>query len=288
MPSARPSAFKGGGGGILRDQDGTIVGLEFSDVNPLSTKEVKDGAFHSLWALLNILPDGASRPTIQPIWVGDADAFGITEDKMGLTGDAPLSKSSSWFILVDSMVNPNGAPGTGFDEENFPDDPETADYGALVGARFRFNWKKDERATAKFGKKVSKKDPKKSYDRENLIATNYYGQVEVTDAMVHGTDDVAPAKTPAVKTKAKAAAFDADDVTELATAAILKAVREAKDGKMSQSKVSVKMLTSFGQETPELRQAVRAWVDNGDNLASIDGLTFDAKTKELSVVKVAA
>lgn len=299
MPSARPSAFKGASG-ILRDVDGVITGLRFTDQNPLAGKGTpkpgqKKSDFHSLFAVLDVRVDGASTSSAQPLFVGSADDFGITEDLKGLTGDGQLSKSSGWWIFLDSLVNPGGVKGSGFDEANFPDDDENvADYSAIVGARVRFNWQVNEKATKKYGKKVSKvidaKTKKaKEYDREDLIVTNYYGQVEVEETTV-----APPAgKKPGVSsTQPKGDAkplggakknTKAPDVAKVATEHIILAVSAAKDKKMTKSKVSVKLLTAMGDQTPELRSAVREWAENNDNLAAIEGLVFDATTETLSL-----
>lgn len=300
MPSARPSAFRGASG-ILRDVDGVITGIRFTGKNPLEGKGTpkpgqKKSDFPSLFAVLDVRVDGAQASSPQPLFVGSAEDFGITEDEMGLTGDGQLSKSSGWWIFLDSLVNPSGQKGTGFDETNFPDDdPNVADYSAIVGARVRFNWQVNEKATKKYGKKVSKViDPKtkkaKEYDREDLIVTAYYGQVEVkqtTPAVgagkvgVSATQPAGSAK-PLGGGKAPKGA-KATDVVAIATKNILLAVTSSKDKKMTKSKVGVKLLTLLGDQTPELRSAVQDWAFDNANLAKIDGLSFDVDTETLSV-----
>lgn len=291
MPSARPSDFRGSGG-ILRNQDATIVGLEFTPDNPLAGKGTpkpgqKKSDFKSLWAVLKVRVDGADPslpPSLQPVWVGGADDFGITDDKMGLTGEQELSKSSGWWILLDSMVNPGGVKASGFDEENFPnDDPTTADYSALVGARFKFNWQVNAKATAKYGKKVSKTDAKKTFDREDLITTAYYGQVDVDEA------DNAPAaqtttgkgsSAPPAKGNKKGSKVD---VAKEAKDAIVIALSTAKDKTLSKSKLAVKLLTQLATVDAELRTAIREFADINDNLRNIDGVTFDEKTSSVKL-----
>jgi hypothetical protein len=293
MPSARPSNFKGGGG-ILRDQDGTIVGIEFTDVNPLYTGEApagKTSSFKTLWGVLDIKVDGAEKATRQPIFVGDAEAFGVTDDKMGITGDGEISKSSGWFIFLDSIVNPKNG-GAGFDETSFPeDDPQTADYSALVGARCRFNWQVNEKATKKYGKKVSKvvdakTGKKKEFDREDLIVTNYYGQVDVDAAPAVasvkkvGVSGKMPA-APDVKQPGKKAGKV--DIAQVAADNVRLALNQAKGKTLSRSKVSVKLLNLLATDTAETRGAARAWLEDVANVQSIEGVVFDPATEMLSI-----
>ncbi len=287
MPSARPSNFKGAAG-ILRDVDGTIVSLEFTDQNPLWTGEKpgKKSTFRSLFAVFGIRVDGSEDVSIQPVWVGDADAFGITDDKMGLIG-GELSKGSSFFVLLDSISK------TEFDEANYIEDAETetANWGALVGARFRFNWAVDERATQKYGKKVSKKDPKKSYDRENLIVTNYYGQVEVDEAPAPvaakkpGLRSATPPASAAkpLGTKPAAKGKTAVSVEDTAKQYIIEAISSKKGKPLSKSKLSVMLLNALNTVDPQLRTDVRTWANDNENLSDIDGVIFNAETAELTL-----
>lgn len=284
MPGARVASFKGASG-ILRDVDGVIVGIEFTDQNPLAGRGTpkpgqKKSDFHSLFAVLQVKVDGAETASAQPLFVGNADDFGITEDKMGLTGPNPLSKSSGWFIFLNSIVNPGGVEGSGFDESNFPDDdPELADYSALVGARVRFNWQKNEKATKKYGQKASK-DGKKKYDREDLIVTAYYGQVDV-DATPASTSAPAAGKTST--TAAAKGKKGEPNIPALSVENVLLALSKAKDNKLSKAKLSVKILTQMETADAETRQAVRDWAFADANLAGIDGVDYDAKTQMVSL-----
>lgn len=289
MPFAAPSKFKGASG-ILRDVDATIVGLEITDVNPLAGRGTpKPGAkksdFHTLFGVLKVRVDGAETVSDQPLFIGDADVFVPTEDGMGVSGEGQLSKSSGWFIFLDSLEK------AGFDMDNFPEDPEgiVADYSALVGARVRFNWQKNEKATKKYGQKLGKKvDPKTgkpvAYDREDLIVTNYYGQADVDEPVVAAKKSGVGKTQPAGQAKPLGAKKGAKvDVAKVAADNIILALNAAKDKRASKSKVSVKLLTQLGTESPELRTEVRAWADDNNNLASIEGVTFDPASEMLSL-----
>lgn len=282
MPSARPSAFKGSAG-ILRDVDGTILDIQFTDVNPLAgTGTPKPGQkksdFHTLFAVLSVLVDGAEKPNPQPIFVGSADDFSPTDDGRGIVGDGQLSKSSGWFIFLNSLIL------AGFDEANFDDsDPTTADYTPLVGARVRFNWQENEKATKKYGVKLGKKvDPKTGkateYKREDLIVTNYYGQAAAEP--VAGTKPAAGAKSAKPAKASKAAAFD---VAAAAHEQVVTALAAAKDGTINKSKLSVKILTQMKDAPADQKAAVREWTFVDANLTGLEGVVYDAGTQTLSL-----
>lgn len=290
MPSARPSAFRGASG-ILRDVDATIVGLQFTDLNPLSSEESlanRKSDFHTLFGVLQVQVDGAETSSPQPLFVGSADDFGITADEMGLTGDGALSKSSGWFTFLDSLVR------AGFDESNFPEDPagKVADFSALVGARVRLNWQVNEKATKKYGKKKSKqKDAKtgkfKEYDREDLIVTNYYGQVAVTPQTPTGRPTTSASPRPTSQAKplgsAKGGTSPVVNIGDLAEEHIVTALKAAKGKTLTKSKLSVKLLTALQTSDPALRDEVRTWAVDDDNLSKIDGVTYDRATTTLTL-----
>lgn len=293
MPSAKPSEFKGGGG-ILRDQDGTVVSLELTTDNPLYTDDSKKGSFNSLFAVVGVRQDGSEEVNVQPIWVGNADDFEITEDKMGLIG-GELSKGSSFHVFLESVSK------TEFDEDNYEFDEAAnmANWSALVGGRFRFNWVVDEKANKRLGQKKSKKpDPKtgkfKLYDRENLIVTNYYGQVEVEEQTVKptpaakkpGLSSAKPPAAPAVKqgaAKGGAKGKNVVFVEDQAKALIIEAIGEKKGKPLSKSKLSVVLLNKLGTVDAQLRTDIRTWANDNDNLGAIDGVVFNAETAELTL-----
>lgn len=290
MPSARLSSFKGGGG-ILRDQDGVILDIRFTPDNPLAGKGTpkpgqpvqKKSDFKSLFAVLYIRPDGSEQTIEQPVWVGDATQFEISEDGRALLGDAPLSKSSGWFTFLESLVAHE------FDETQFPDDdPNVADYSALRGARCRFGWQKNTKATEKYGQKVSSKDPKKKYDREDLVVVNYYGQVDVEDIEVAAKSPVAgkTAARPnagAAKAPVKKSAAPVVDVKTAASEQIILAVNAAKDKTITKAKLSVKLLTQMQTADPALRSSVRDFALKGENLGDIEGIDYNAETETLTL-----
>lgn len=296
MPASRPSLFRGGGG-ILRDVDSTIIDIQFTTENPLFTgpkpppKKGKE-VFNALYAVLELLQDGADKSTLQPLFVGSADAFSINEDGRGVTDaieNAQISKNSDFSIFMGSLI------AAGFDEDllDNTDTPETADYSPLIGARIRTNWQENVEKTKRLGKKKSK-DGKKEYSREDLIVTNFYEIVEVdaaptsaakgktTAAKAVATKPGAAKAAPAVKGK-KAPAEPEFDVAEETTAAILTALAGAKDKTLSKNQLSVKLLNAFGKHTADQRAEVRTLAIDDEYLSGIDGVTFDAAKKTLTL-----
>lgn len=287
MPLARRDTFKKGGGGILRKQDGVIVGIQFSDVNPFfkNDKPAKKGesVFKPLWAILSILVDGATEAIKQTLKVGDSEVFGVTEDGQGVTSEPGVAfGKNGWTIFYNSLVDA-GFP----EEERIPEDPngEVADYSGIVGSRVRFDWQKNEYLTGKLGQRKSK-DGKSGYDREDLIVTAFYDFVEVEDGEVvpqptggksQSASKAAPAKAakPGKSTKVEV------DIAAVATAAVQAILGAAKDNKLPLAKVSVKMLNQLGDQTAEVRDEARQWLEA--NPTGIEGVDYDAATKTLSI-----
>lgn len=295
MPSGRLSAFKGGGG-ILRGVDCTITDLQFTDQKAvIATSKprpgVKKSDFHSLWANLSFLVDGAEAPVTQSVFVGDADAFEVVCDGRGLGGDGQLSKSSGWFVLYNSLV------AAGFDENLIPDDPTVADYTAIVGARVRTDWQVNEALTKKLGKRAAMKDGKAvkgrdgkpvSYDREDLVITAYHGQVEVEDGQVVANAKPTAGKastkpTTSGKTKTAPPPPEPEDISERITDIIIDAVTTSKTKSLTKSKLSVVVMQALKDEDGTLIDEARAWAFDDANLAGIDGLSYDKAKKTLSL-----
>ncbi len=277
MPSARPSSFKGGAG-FLRAVDGTILDIQFTDKLPgQAAAPASKSGFHSLFAVLNLQQDGRDDLTQQALFVGDANAFGVTDDGHGVTGPEQFSKSSGWFIFLNSLVT------AGFDETVFPDDdPELADYSAIIGARVRFDQQVNEKLTKKLGQRADKKDPKKKYDRTDLIVTNYYGQVEVEAPKATPVARVVAA--PKAVAKVKKSAAPAIDIATVAAENIILALSTAKNQQLVKARLGVKLIQVMNAAEPTTRDSVREWADNNDNLSSIEGVNFDAATQVLSLL----
>jgi hypothetical protein len=303
MPSARASQFSGGGG-ILRRKDGVVVDIQFTDKNPLfkdskPAPAKKDGKtpFHSLFAVLTILEDGREEPTQQPLFVGDADKFEVVLDGRGLSGEASLSKASDFYIFLDSLSHPTDG-GDGFDESNFPEDPEglVADFSAIRGARVMFDWKKNEQKTKKLGQRTVKGKngkPDMKFDREDLVVAVYYGQTDVTEAPKPAVNKPAAGKPAAAAKSTKTAAPAVTvNVPELAMQKIADCLKAAKDNKLTVNKLSVKLLSALGSESADVREEVRTWALNVENLKGLDddfagegkAFGYDASSQTVSLV----
>jgi hypothetical protein len=297
MASARPSKFAGGG--MLRGTDGVILDIQFSDLLADGSKPKprpgkvpfltiqKDGqedgqgkpAFHSLFANLTIQEDGREKPTTQSLFAGGADDFEVAFDGHGVVsadeGNKSFGKSSGFYIFLASLVNPTN--GDGFDENTLSD--EDLDFTPIIGARCRFDQQVNEKITKKYGQRVSKQDVTKKFDRTDLIVTDYYGQVDVeVKAKAKGL----PVKSAAGKTGvAKAKTAKAVDVSEFAANKVKELLAAAKNNTLNKSRLSVRLLTAIPQGPT--RDAAQEWAEDDDNLASIDGTTYDAETETLTL-----
>lgn len=293
MPSARASKAVGGGG-ILRRKDGTILEVQFTDKNPLwkgdkpaPKKGEKVSTFHSLFAVLTIQEDGREGVSTQPLFVGDADAYEIVADGRGIKGEKPLSKNSDFIVFLETLSTPTDG-GTGFDENQFPEDPEglVADYSALRGQRVMFDWRKNEAKTKKFGQReVKGKDgkPAMKFDREDLVVAAYYGSVDVSKLATVAAPKPSTSGKPAGSKAGTSKAVDAALVAATAEDQVQTILAAAKDRTLTRNKLSVKLLNSMAALDGDLREAVRVYCLEGANLSNIENVTFNAGTDMVSL-----
>lgn len=281
MPKSAPSSFKGGGG-ILRGVDGVIQDVQFELYKPKDPKKQT-----IINGVLTVLPDGADEPIETfGIFVGAEKDFTITNEGRALEGPNEFGRSTEWYTLLASLVE--ALKTAGIEESDFfvqEEGSETADYSCLINQRVRFDWRKNAQKTAKLGKRPNKQDASKpGFDREDLIITAYYGEVEPTP--VKAVVKSKPA--PGAKTVTKAAGGKPNgkavevNIGELASSKVVAALKSVKDGKLLKSKLSVKLLTGMAKE-PEYREEVRTWAKDDDNLAGIVGVSYDPASQTLTL-----
>ena len=214
---ARPDTFRKGGG-FLNNVDGTFVDYEFTDkfngeafVPGKNKNNPAKDKFHSLYAVISVLPDGAEEPVTTTLFVGGYDDFEISEDghvitRVGFDPADPKTNNNfdgnvAFAVLVSSMVAA-GFPISDLDEvEN--------DFRPLLGKRYRWVQRTNAEQTKKLGARV---DPKtgKSYDRKDLVVDQYYGAAATTAK----AGKAAPAKAAG---KAKEADLDTTTTDTLMT-----------------------------------------------------------------------
>jgi len=308
---ARPSSFKKGGG-FLNNVDATIVDYEFTD--DIITKDgreafkagkyknskgqVKD-RFHALNAILTVLVDGATEPVTTTLFAGGAEDFDISDNGHTLTplqDGGGIGASTGWGKLISSLCAPDGTQGeNGFPEENFPGDDEPINYEAMIGTRVRLTQKKDDEATAKYGKRKSK-DGKKEYDRTDLVVDEVYevgdGTFEVPEAATKKGAKKATngsGKTIVAK-KGKPAPVEEDEGEEVNEKEVaeerLRTYLGANGGSLSKAKLRSKALMDKKfSGNGELREAVCKLFYDDKWLKSLDGVEYD-KTDKAQMVSL--
>jgi len=299
---ARPSSFKKSGG-FLNNVVGTITGYRFTDEAPSKDGPVPfkpgkvkgpDGKlkdkFHTLYMELFARADGAKEDVSTYLFAGGADDFVVSEDGLTLTDPkgaaCTLGEGTSVGILVASLVE------AGFPEEELPEDENSVNYETIVGRRVRFEQRKDVEATTQFGKRKDKKNPGRSYDRTNLVVSEYLGVAEEAPAQARPTQSAKPVASvtksttsgitkangkAAVKTAAKPASVD---IPALATSTLLDILAE-NENTIQKVKLSTRILQRLMKDPN--RDDVRTWLFNDENLSSIDGVTYDQASGVISI-----
>jgi hypothetical protein len=262
---ARPSSFKKGGG-FLNNVDGVITGYEFTDVFPGAGGGKSKSDFHTLYCILAARVDGADEDVQTTLFVGDADAFEITDDGHTLVPNDEgyeLGANSGFATFIASLCD-NGFPDTKFPEDEF-------NWEAMIGTRVRFKQQINEALTKKLGKRKGK-DGKAEYSRTDLVIDAVY------DVKSSG------AATGKTASKGRQAAdtggVDVDDLTE---ATIKQALAKAPKGTLPKSKLSMKVLTLLMKQPEKIREAARVKANNDEFLGGLDGITYDVDEQTVSL-----
>lgn len=319
---ARPSSFRKGGG-RLNNVDVTIIGYEFTDDiltfvegggqnrEPFKPGKYKNAQgqmkerFHSLTCLLSLRVDGADQDIVEPMFVGGADDWAISDDGQEIwdaqyedpdTAEAAaiedpksekqLGQGTAFFVFLESLAK------AGFPDTALPEHRCT--FGPIVGTRVRVVQVEDPR---KKGQKRVDKKTKKEYPY-NLTAVDSVLALPEGDDAAEATP--APAKTagkaagkgkataPVVGKKAAAKAPKGDDLDTLTKATLFDIVREQGEATdegtvvLQASKLSMAVLKKLGSSHPQ-REDVRKRIytilpDLGD-----DGVVYDKAAGTVSV-----
>lgn len=287
---ARPSQFKKGGG-FLDGVDGVITDYTFTDEfngAPFVAGKIRgsDGKQidkpHSLNCLLGVTVDGATEVTNTTLKVaGDFDVYEVDETGHILTmadgGPCEISNRSAMAKFIQSLCNPTGG-GTGFDENNFSEDPDSIDFTPMLGTRVRLVQLTDAARTKEFGKKKGKNG--KEYDRKDLVVEKVYGD----EAPATTGKTVATKAKPGPKGKTTTPAVQKVDVPQLSGEAVQEMLTRA--GKpLDKSKLSMLTLTTPLLKKHPQREDVRKYLgddDNLDELAAANFFQFDRVKQVLS------
>lgn len=283
---ARPSSYKQGGG-----WDGKIVeitGYEFNVGDPvLITKgERKGETFTPLSLTLQLLADGATESTPKFLRIGEATDFGdVSED--GLTLGTPEGQQLRAFcdaaVFITSLVHPEN--GDGFPEERLSDDDTEINFEPIIGTRFEVaevanEWAKEN------GKKQKNKKTGKEYEIRDFKVAKIIELPAVAGKPAAKT----AAKPALVKGKSKPAPVEeeAEGYTEAqltaASEALCRYIAKAPGKVLKVDQVRMKVATDpvFKKDT-DLRDAVASICDDPEQLAGLDGVSFDAKKKTLKI-----
>lgn len=268
MSGARPSTFKKGGG-FLNDVDGVITGYQFTDEfngkpfaagkNPVTKKD----RFHALYFVLSARVDGAEEDVTTTLFAGGADDYEVSDDGLTVTPNEDgngLGFNTALGKFITSLCE------AGFPEDELPADE--INYEAIIGRRVRFKQRTNEDDTKKLGKRKGKDG--KEYNRQDLIVEAYYGSVA----------GAAKSTKTAVK-PAKVLKPGVDEVAALAVSTLADILSKKDDGKLHTAKLTMAVLSAIPKH--KLKEQVRSYLNNVDNLASIEGVLYDADTKILSL-----
>ncbi len=275
MASARPSAFKKGGGGFLNNVDGVFADYNFTTDPPFERKAKKGSDWNPLFAVVTAQVDGADEPVTTTISVGSADDFEIEDDGKTLVpvdDNVQLPASFGWGILIESLV------AAGFPESNLPED--RINYEAILGTRVRFSQRKNEVMAAK-GKKRKDKKTGKEYDYTDLVVSQVYALPEAEEAPKGKSSSKTSKAAAGGKTNGKAKEVSVEEQG----AEILLSILNANEGSLPKSKLPVKLAGAIAAKDPR-REELRKLIYSDDFLSEEMGWTYD-KSSKTQVIELA-
>lgn len=253
------NGFRKGGGGYLNNVSAVISGYKFGSKVWESKKKGGDD-YTTLSVQLLIVPDGATAPVQQFLQAG----FLQDNQRISANGLTLESEDDSAIILEDSEFGKFilSAFEAGLPEDALREDGRN--YEGLIGYRVTFKKVVDEEATAKFGRRVDKKDKTKSYNRDYLTVSAVLGK----QAVAAGKSKAAKLSAPI--SKRNGAVTEAD---EQASVDVLVALLEATGGTLPMNKLSsllVKHALSTGMPAAE-REAHRKLITSAAFVANERG-----------------
>ena len=293
-----------GGGGFLNNVDGTITEFIWTSARPeppkgsakkrpaIGKSKTQDAdARPPLFARISVQADGAETVVQRSLRAGYGDEWKISKDGHTLT---PISEESELWGGAEFMQFLYTVEGLDYDVTQLgsfdPGDP--IDLSPLEDERFRFIQKVDDERTAKLGKRTytSKKTGKDvETDWTYLAVSKHYGE----------GDSAAP-PTPARPTmkmttsrssstgvaKPNGAAHDDDDtseIKELAHSTLYGLLEVAKNNTIKFNDLKLKVTTAL-MGNP-LRNPVRTYLENEENLLRVPNVTYDqtSKNREISL-----
>jgi hypothetical protein len=254
--------------------DGTITGVSF-DIKEWEAKKGGE-AYSTISVQLDVHVDGAEESSPRFLNAGFSyDGTTVSEDGHSLESDsdgAIIQENTEFARFIGSLV-----------EKGFPEATLEAGNGRnfdmLVGTRVQLTQWVDEEATAKFGKRKSKKDGKE-YNRTELRVAQVYAMPDPNAkkaAVKKVTGKPVVKAAPAKASKATAASLDTDDVDN----AITEILASTKDNTVARGSLNSAIIryALANKETVD-REALRKAL-NDDYLtdaAERGVVTFDGKT----------
>lgn len=267
-----------GTGGFLNNVAGAVLDYSLEQKNGVASAGPNKGEpFKKFSAKLTIQADGADKPATQFLDGGFLDGdLEVSADGQSIEGtDTFLIDDRTEFgMFLISLVEGEGA--------KLPEDDmgDWRSYGVLRGLRIEFKRVRNEAETKRRGKRKDEATGKE-YDRDNLLAGNVLGRVEVKGAKKTATK----ATTAAAK---KAATVDTD-AADQAIVAILTGVdgnaigRNALGGALLQYAMKNKLST----DTRDALRKVLASEEYQTGAAERGIIAIDGEGKAASLVLAA-
>jgi hypothetical protein len=289
MASARPSAFKAGGG-KLNGVTATLTGYEFGEFpfeakNPKARKKRAADASNAIFFNASWRVDGAEEDIIDPIQAAWDNEFEVSEDGKTLTpldDSNQLGQKTNFYRWLATLCSPVSG-GDGFPEDDLSEDE--INYESVVGHRMRLTQETDEYADKKRGLRKNDKGVP-TYHNTRTVVDEYFGVAEVVKparkvAGKNGQTAASTKSTKAAKGNGHATDVSEDAVRAFADETLARIMAEAKGGTLAKSKLSVKSIMLLADDPR--REDVRKLFFDDAYLMAQDVCDYDKAKQVLTL-----
>src|SRR5581483_2694462 len=213
-------------GAFWKDAAGTIVGWPRTTCGPGSGNETE-----WVYGVPSILIDGKKQPETQHLFLGGVEEWEISDDGSEVRNRSGNNDpTATAAVFLGSLAQAAEAANV---DARLPDTEagEPLNMQGLIGLRVRLGQVDDEKATAKIGKRKSKRG--QEYERTNTVVSRVYGRAETT---------ATPATSSAARTPRGTAPQSTFNIDERATDIVLNLLKEAPARTTTKSKIRVPVI----------------------------------------------
>lgn len=293
MAEARHAELGEGGGGKFNNVIGIIKSYEFTTVHPFAKnppKRRKEGEFEPLFGVLTAQMDGATKPDVDVLLVGDANDFEVSEDGLTLTPaveGGKVWKDGQWGKLIASLEEHGVSTESGDYERG------VYNYTPIVNRRVRFKQVQQFDKNGKVKQREGKGRGgvgKKMYDDTTTVVCEDFGYAEVVKASAATSKSAAKRQAAGKTSKPAPSGVTTETMDEALVMLLDKFDGECPKAKIVSGPAQFALKKAYGEDADEIRRGIYddEYLNDAVTRGVISGYDQTSKAQTISAVAVAA